>query len=72
MQHCLKELEAEQRNQECWKAVEYARSVIAILLLIRDLFFNKMDRKRSIMATVEADADLYIGTHLLDQSTDDF
>ena len=34
--------------------------------------FNKIDRKRSIMATVEADADLYIGTQCPDQSTDNF
>ena len=31
-----------------------------------------MDRRRSIMATVEADADLYIGTQRPDQSTDKF
>ena len=37
------------------------RSVIAILLLIRDLSFNKTDRKRIIMATVEADTDMYFG-----------
>ena len=52
--------------------MEDARSVIAILLLIRDLSFNKTDRKRSIMATVEADADLYLGTQRPDQSTGEF
>ena len=58
----------ELRNRDFWKAAEDLRSVIAILLLIRDLSFNKMDRKRIIMATVEAD--LYLGTQRLDQRTD--
>ena len=52
--------------------MEDARSVIAILLLIRDLSFNNMDRKRSIMATREANADLYIGMQRPDQVTDEF
>ena len=47
------------------------RSVIAILLLIWDLYFNKTDMKRSIMATVEADTDLYIDTQRPDQSTEE-
>ena len=72
LQHCLKELDAELRNQDSWKTAEEERSVIAILLLIRDLYFNKTDRKRSIMATVEANADLYLGTQRPDQSTDEF
>ena len=72
LQHCLKELKAELRNQDSWKTAEVARSVIAILLLIWDLSFNKMDRKRSILATVEADADLYHGMQRPDQSTDKF
>ena len=42
------------------------------MLLIRDLSFNRTDRKRSIMATVEADADLYLDMQQPDQSTDDF
>ena len=45
---------------------------MAILLLIWDLSFTKTDRKRSIIATVEADADLYIGTQRPDQSTEEF
>ena len=45
---------------------------MAILLLIWDLSFTKMDRKKSIIATVEADADLYIGTQRPDQSTEEF
>ena len=68
----LKEIEAELRNQDSWKTEEDARSVLAILILIQDLSFNNTDRRRSIMATVEADADLYIGTQRPDQSTDKF
>ena len=71
LQHCTKNLEAELRNQDSRKTAEDARSVIKILFLIRDLSFNKMDRKRSIMATVEADADLYLSTQRADQSTDE-
>ena len=41
-------------------------------LLIRDLSFNKMDRKRSIMETVEADVDLYLGMQRTYQSTYEF
>ena len=72
LQHCLKELEAELRNQDSWKTAEDAISVITILLLIWDLPFNKTDRKRSIMATMEADTDLYLGTQRPDQSTYEF
>ena len=72
LQHCPKELEAELRNQDSWKATEDVRSAIEILLLIRDLYFNKTDRKRSIMATMEAEAYLYLGMKWPDQSTDDF
>ena len=71
-QHCPKDLEEELRNQDSWKIAEDARSVIALLFLIRDLPFNKTDRRRSIMATVEADADLYLDMQQPDQSTDDF
>ena len=72
LQHCPKEIEAELRNQDSWKTAEDARRVIAILILIRDLSFNNTDRKRSIMETVEADTDLYLGMQRPDQSTDDF
>ena len=72
LQYCPKEIEAELRNHDSWKTAEDARSVIAILILIRVLSLNKTDRKRSIMATREADADLYLGTHWPDQSTDEF
>ena len=41
--------------------IDDARSVVRLLILIRDLQYNKSDRKRSIMATVEADFDLYSG-----------
>ena len=72
LQHFLKEIKAYLRNQDSWKTVEDARSVIAILLFIRYLSFNKTDSKRSIMATVEADADLYLVTQRPYQSTYDF
>ena len=72
LQHCLKELEAELRNQDSWKTAEDLRRVITILFLIQNLSFNKMDRKRSSMSTVEADADLYLGTKRPDQSMDNF
>ena len=52
--------------------MEDARSVITIIILIRDLYFNKTDRKRSIMATVEADADLYLGMQRPYQSMGEF
>ena len=72
LQHCPTDLEAELRNQDSWKTAENARSIIAILILIWDLSFNKADRKRSIKATVEADADLYLGMQRPDQRTDEF
>ena len=72
LQHCPKEIKAYLRNQYSWNTEEDARRVIVILLLIQDLSFNKTDRKRSIMATVEAEADLYLGTQRPDQSTDEF
>ena len=72
LQNFPKKIEVELRNQDSWKTVEDARSVIAIPLLMRDLSFNNMDRKRSIMATVEADAGLYIDMQWPDQSTDKF
>ena len=59
-------------NQDSWKTVEDARSVIAILILIRDLSFNKTDRKRNIVATVETNEDLYLGMQQPDHSTDKF
>ena len=39
--------------------INNTRSVMCLLILVRDLQYNKLDRKRSIMATVEADFDLY-------------
>ena len=72
LQHCLKEIEAELQNQDSWKTAEDARIIIAILILIRDLSFNKTDRKRRIMVTVLADLDLYIEAQRPDQITDEF
>ena len=59
LQHCPDELETELRNQEAWVDIDAAQSVVDLLILIRDLQYNKTDRKRSIMATVQADFDLY-------------
>ena len=47
-------------------------NVVALLVLIRDLQYNKTDRKRSIMATVEADFGLYSCAQEKNQSTDDY
>ena len=59
LEHCPNELEAELRNQDAWEQVEAKTSVVGVLILIRDLQCNKTDRKGIIMATVEADFDLY-------------
>ena len=59
LQHCPDELETELRNQEAWAAIKDAQSVVDLLILIRDFQYNKSDRKQSIMATVEADVNLY-------------
>ena len=72
LQHCPKELNTELQKQDSWKAAKDERSVIAILLPIHDLSFNKTNRKRSIMATMEADADLYLSMQRPDQSTEEF
>ena len=72
LQHCPDELETELRNQEAWAAIDAKRDVVALLVLIRDLQYNKTDRKRSIMATVEADFDLFSCSQEKNQSTDDY
>ena len=46
------------------------RSVVRLLTLVRDLQYNKTDRKRSIMATVVADFELFTGCQKKIQSTD--
>ena len=60
LQHYPEELQAELKNQEVWASINDARSVVWLLTLIKDLQYNKSDRKRLIMATVEADFDLYL------------
>ena len=40
--------------------IDDARSVVQLLVLIRDLQYNKSYQKRSIMATAKADFDLYL------------
>ena len=59
LQHYPDELETELRNQEAWAAIDAARNIVALLVLIRDLQHNKTNRKRSIMATVEAGFDFF-------------
>ena len=72
LQHCPDELETELRNQEAWAAIEDAQSVVDLLIPIRDLQYNKSDRKRLIMATVEADVYLYTYAQQTSQSTDEY
>jgi hypothetical protein len=72
LEHCPNELEAELRNQDAWEQVEARTSVVGVLVLIRDLQYNKTDRKRSIMATVEADFDLYSCAQTSNQTTSDY
>ena len=59
LQHCPDELQAELKNQKVWVAIDDTRSVVRLLVLIRDLQYNKSDKKRSIMATVKTDFNLY-------------
>ena len=40
--------------------IDNARSVVQLLILIRDLRYNKSDRNQLIMATVKIDFDLYL------------
>ena len=72
LQHCPDELETELRNQDAWAAINAARNVVALLILIRDLQYNKSDRKRSIIASVQADFDLYTCAQESSQSTEDY
>jgi hypothetical protein len=59
LQHCPAKLEAELWNQDAWTGVEDAKSVVEVRILIHDLQYNNTDIKQSIMATVEADFNLY-------------
>ena len=61
-------LEVSDENEK----VDDARSVVDLLILIQDLQYNKTDRKRSIMATVQADFDLYTCAQKANQSTDEY
>ena len=45
---------------------------MALLILIRDLQYNKNDRKKSIMVSVQANFDLYICSQEKNQSTEDY
>ena len=72
LQHCPDEMEAELRNQEAWAAINSARNVVALLILIQDLQYNKTNRKKSIMATVQANFDLYTCLQESNQSIDGY
>ena len=60
LQHCPEELQAKLKNQEAWAVVNDAKSVVRLLVMIRDLQYNKSVRKRSIMATSKAVFDLFL------------
>ena len=67
---CPAELEAELKNQDAWGEAENTRIVVRLLTLIRYLQYNKTDRKRSIMATVEADFELFARCQKKNQLTE--
>ena len=58
------------KNQDAWGEVENKRSVVRLLTLIQDLQYNKTDRNRSIIATVEADFELFARFQKKNQLTD--
>ena len=47
LKHCPEELQAKLNNQEARAAIDDARSVERLHILIRDLQYNKLGRKRS-------------------------
>ena len=49
----------ELKNQEAWVGINNTMFLVHLLVLIQDLQYNKLDKKRSIMTTVEADFDPY-------------
>ena len=59
LQHCPKEFQAKLNKQEVWAAINDPTGVVRLIVLIRDLKYNKSGRKRSIVTTVKADFDLY-------------
>ena len=52
-------MQAKLTNQEACASIDNAKSVVRLLILIRDLQYNMSKRKRLILATVEAGFDLY-------------
>ena len=70
LHHCPADLEAELKNQDAWGEVEDTRTVVRLLTLIPDLQYNKTNRKCSLMATVEADFELFAGCQKKNQSAD--
>ena len=52
LQQCPDELETELRNHNAWAVIDAARNGVALLIRIRDLQYNKSEKKRSIMTSV--------------------
>ena len=72
LQHCPPELEAELRNSDNWTVTENERSVVKLLLMIRDITHHKRERKQTVMEAVESDADLYLTSQGKNETIDDF
>ena len=53
-QHYPEEFQAKLKNQEAWVAIDDVKCVVRLIILIKDLQYNKSDQKRLIMATVKA------------------
>ena len=62
LQHSPPELEAELRNSNSWLTTKNERSVVKLLLMIRDITHHKRERKQAVMEAVESDADLYLAS----------
>ena len=61
LQHYPEELQAELKNQEARAAIDDTRSIVRQLVLIK-IAVQQVRQKRLIMATVEADFNLYLYT----------
>ena len=59
LQHCPEKLQAKLKNTEAWVVIGNAMSVVRLLILIRDLQYNKSNQKGLIMATVKVDFNFY-------------
>ena len=72
LQHSPLELEAELRNSDSWSTTENKRSVVKLLLMIRDITHHKRERKQTVMEAAESDADLYLTSQGKTDSIDNF